>query len=509
LLRYRGLLLRGVVIFGCLAVLSVAIAAAAGASTSSPRTGAATRTAQDVSRPGPDSLTTAVYDPDSFTGAEAALAFARTRNAGATAVRITVDWQNAAHDPLPSGSDPTDPGNPGYGWSLIDDQVQRATAAGLSPILSIFDPPSWARDPAGNGFPTLRNPAELGDFFHALARRYSGSYQGLPRVRYYEVWNEPNHSAWLDPQYANGQPASPALFRQMVNAVADAVHSVHSDNLVVAGGLSPFTKGDATTDPSSRGVAVGPLRFMADLLCMSSGKKPKPTCNDTVRFDIWSHHPYTYGSPDSNSTRMKPDDVWIGNLPRMKTLLDAAVKAGHVQSSNTLRFWVTEFSWDSSPPDPRGVPAALEAEWVSEALYNMWRSGVDLVTWFLLRDSAPDPEHFESGLYQRGSSLANDAAKPALAAFRFPFIGQKVKGKLLVWGRTPPGRTGDVVIEESDENGGNWQPIATVQTNANGIFQQGLGKPHGKYVRAVIAGELSVPFPEAGTANLDVSPFGG
>ena len=52
----------------------------------------------------------------------------------------------------------------------------------------------------------------------------------------------------------------------------------------------------------------------------------------------------------------------------MKVLLDAAARTRHVRSRAPVRFWVTEFSWDTNPPDPRGVPVKLQARWLSEAL---------------------------------------------------------------------------------------------------------------------------------------------
>jgi len=47
---------------------------------------------------------------------------------------------------------------------------------------------------------------------------------------------------------------------------------------------------------------------------------------------------------------------------------------------------VTEFSWDTTPPDPKGVPVQLEARWVPQALYQAWKSGVSFFNWGGLRD---------------------------------------------------------------------------------------------------------------------------
>jgi Cellulase (glycosyl hydrolase family 5) len=435
-------------------------------------------------------LVTAFYDPSTFSGPEAATAFGHAYSAGAGAVLIAVVW--AAVAPAEPSTDPTDPANPAYHWDQVTTQVTLALQAGLEPILDVYGPPNWAKQPGADGLPQLRDPADVGRFMLAAARRYSGDFEGLPRVRYWQVWNEPNDSEYLDPQYLNGQPASPAIYRQMVNAAADAVHSVHADNVVIAGGQSPFGQGNASTDPRAKHVIIAPMSFMRDLLAAP------------IKFDVWAHHPYTAGGPN---TKAKGDDVSLGNMPQMKAALDAAVAAGRIQSDNGVRFWVSEFSWDSKPPDKRGVPVTLETEWVAEALYRAWNSGVSLFTWFEIRDN---PQiHFESALYFRGATVAADTPKPARAAFLFPFVGHIIKGKLIVWGRTPWGQPGTVQIEELHKGGG-WTVIGTVATDANGIFTQTFGSSHGKYVRARVAGGLVSPqFPEKGTKNMKISPFGG
>ena len=462
-----------------------------------------------VSGSPPAELATALFDPPSFSGADANLAFAHARQAGASVVRLNLSWTTVAPSPLPALSNRSDPRNRGYDWQEVDREVELAANAGLQPMLSVLGPPAWARKPSAAGstvLPELQNFADVGTFALAAAKRYSGSFARLPRVRYWEVWNEPNLSAYLAPQYSGGVPASPAIYRKLVNAVAAAVHSVHADNVVVAGGTSPFGKGDATTDPTRKHVVIGPMQFMRAFLCMSAGARPKPTCTDRVAFDVWSHHPYTAGGPGHRAIR--PGDVSLGDLPGMKALLDAAVKAGHVRSRGGVRFWVTEFSWDSKPPDPGAVPVTLEAQWISEAIYRMWRAGVSLVTWFLIRDY--DYGHFQSGLYFAGPTVADDRPKPALTAFRFPFVGHMVNGHVAVWGRTPWGKRGRVLVEESRSGTGGWTRLGVVATRPHGIFTQTFGATRDAYVRARLLGSTfsTVPFPLAGPADMEVQPFG-
>ena len=454
-------------------------------------------------------LVTAVHDPLHFPDPRAAIDFARSRAAGATVARILIHWITVAPKAPSASSDPADPANPAYDWGSVDREVKLAVKAGLEPILDVYDPPLWARKPLDDGrliLPQLRDPAgDLGKFMLAAARRYNG--QGMPRVRYWQVWNEPNLSFYFTPQYVNGEPASPAIYRQMVNAAADAVHSVRADNLLIAGGQAPFAHGSPSKDPAQGQVALAPMQFMRELLCMSADQPSKPTCDAQVKFDVWSHHPYTAGGP---GTRAKvAGDVSLGDLPDMKALLDAAAAAHHIVSRGPVRFWSTEFSWDSKPPDAGGVPVALEAQWISQALYDMWATGISLVTWYLIQDGNPAQQSAQSGLYLGPVPATAKPKTPMLMAFRFPFVGHVVDGKISVWGRTPWGKPGRVLVEESRTGG--WKRLGVVQANRYGIFTQTFGPPEGKLVRARVLGKgglAAVAFPLAGPRNMDVNPFG-
>ena len=175
----------------------------------------------------------------------------------------------------------------------------------------------------------------------------------------------------------------------MVNAVADGVHSVDSANLVVAGGLDPF--GHPKTK-NQKWFSAYPLPWMRSLLCVSKGAHPHATCHDKIKFDVWSHHPYTWGGPFGKAKA--PGDVELGDLPKMRSLLQAGVRLHHVVSAHPVQFWVTEFGWDTNPPRPHAASLGLASRWTAESLYQVWRSGVSLVTWFVLVDhSAPEPVH--------------------------------------------------------------------------------------------------------------------
>jgi hypothetical protein len=447
-------------------------------------------------------LETAVMDPDTFSLQNSGIAFERSRSAGARAVRLILNWHGVA----PAGSErppkfePTNAGDPAYKWASFDSQVTLAVTYGLEPIVDIVSAPAWAEGPGPGPSGTVRpSPAELAHFATAAAVRYGGGFEGLPRVRYWQVWNEPNLLFYLNPQHDGGRPVSPQWYRIMVNAFADAVHAVHRDNVVVAGGLAPFTSKIGRRSEWG----VGPLAFMRAMLCMS--KALKPTCRERAQFDIWSHHPYTSGGPARRA--FLPDDVSLGDLPGMHRLLEAAVRSGHVISKQRVRFWVTEFSWDSNPPDPGGVPSQLLGRWVAEALYRMWNSGVSLVTWFTLRDQPFSQGPYQSGLYRwRGPKLENDRPKPALTAFRFPFVAFRNGNRVFTWGRTPAGKPARVVVEQASR--GEWKRLVQVRTDRYGIFSRVVRTASAGRLRSRMGRDASLPFSLSRPRDFFVAPFG-
>jgi hypothetical protein len=404
-------------------------------------------------------LRTAVFDPTLPATSEPA-AFTLMQGAGAGYVRLLVQWGQIAPVDVPPGFDATDPADPAYRWHGLDASVEAAESAGLTPVLDVLGIPAWARAAGSKGV-GMPQPADLGLFATALASHYDGT-NGLPAVHDYMLWDEPNVTLHLN-------PTTPAAYRDMVNAFAAGVHGVDPTNLVIAGGLDPFGHKKIRRQTW---YSVAPLAFMRSLLCVSKGAHPHATCRNQIHFDVWSHHPYSFGGPFGKARH--PDDVELADLPRMRAVLKAAVRLHHVVSTQPVDFWVTEFGWDTNPPRPHAASLALAARWTAEALHEMWFSGVTLVTWFLIRD-LPSPSPYQSGLYFHADSPADAQPKPGLTAFRFPFVAYLGKKRAVsVWGRTATSEKEIVTIELRHGTAGTWLPVARVGANANGIFQATL-----------------------------------
>jgi hypothetical protein len=430
---------------------------------------------------------------------------AHVRATGARFVRVTVDWNEVAPVNPPPGFEPTNPEDPAYNWSEVDRAIGETIAYGLTPFVSIEKPPGWGESPPGSGEGSP-NSNQMAMFAQALATRYDGSRPGLPWVRYWEVWNEPNASFFL-PQLQGGKVVSVENYRTMVNDVAAAIHGANRENIVIGGALFP----NGLNRPGE--TAIAPLEFTRRLFCLSAGPHPRRTCNTKVNVDAWSVHPYTSGGP--STLPANPDNVWIANLQSLTKVVKAAQRLGTLVSAHPVQTWVTEFNWGSTPPAPAGVPIALEPRWVAETLYRSWSAGVSVFSWYALRDDKMDTDPEYGGLYfECPQGIECDIPKPAMAAFRFPFVAYTApKRRVLVWGRTPAGAPGLARIQWLSRSG--WRTLTTLKTDSDGIFTARLRLPRGAnpksaLLRAVKVGgnEASPAFSLHRTPDILVMPFG-
>ncbi len=443
-----------------------------------------------------------VYDND-------VAAFENTRRTGSQLAQTPLRWASVAPKKPPAIWNPEDPADPNYDWEETDLWVARAVAAGLTPVLQVRGAPLWAqRCPSTEtDVPCNPDPEALARFTTAAVRRYSGNFGSLPRVQYWQGLNEPNLSLFFLPQFDGDKPVSPDLYRTLINRFYAAVKAVDPTNLVIAAGLGPIAVPKYT---------IGPMRFTRLLLCMRGHKNPRPApgdCEGGVHFDIFDMHPYTTGGPTHEGGI---NDVQIGDLAKLKTLLAAADRAGRIKGAfEHTPLWIMEFSWDSKPPDPGGLPMKIESRWTAEVLHQSWKAGVEYFFWYSLRDPEPEPQlpysqSLQSGLYFRGATVAQDQPKEFMFAYRFPVVAYPTPKGLSFWGRTPTSGPGKVAIQIW--KGGKWRGLRTAQANSAGIFKGLVKRSYGRNkkgsVRAVFAGESSIPFSMRPVRDFAQPPFG-
>ena len=401
---------------------------------------------------------------------------------GSDIVRLSSGWAGIAPA---RPADPADPADPAYRWESLDESVKAARARGLDVIVSLTGAPRWAEGPgrpADAGPGTWRPSAKpYGAFARALARRYSGSYPDperpgatLPRVRHYLPWNEPNLSTYITPQWVRRggrfHASSPVIYRRLLNAFARGVKAVDRRNLVLAGATSPFG------DTAPGGDKIPPAQFVRKLLSRR-----------TV-FDVLAHHPYSVRGP--RSPALNRDDVSVADLAKLRRPLRRAQRSGRISPRGGKRLWVTEFSWDSSPPDPLGVPAARHARWLQEAFYVLWRSGVDTIAWFQVRDQAPEPSFAATS--QSGVYFRDGRPKLAQRSFAFPLVIDRRRRKpLRAWTRAPA--AGTLVFERRTRRG--WRPVVRVRVRRHQVILRRVpSAPRGTRFRARVGGATSLPW---------------
>jgi hypothetical protein len=411
------------------------------------------------------------------------LALSRIREAGATVVRIPVDWRNIVVADPPPGFDASDPASASYRFTAIDAAVLSAVAAGLTPLLVVSHAPAFAeaspRWPYAYPGSWAPSPMALDQFAAALARRYDGSFADpqapagvLPRVRLFQAWNEPNLARYLEPQWvvAEGRWSafSPLLYRQLLNGFYSGVKSVAPSDLVIAAGVAP--NGDR------EGVGrMQPVRFLQELLCLGASGG----CPDPAHFDVLDYHPLSVGDPDLPAVSSL--DVAISDAAKVTDLLRRAERLHTLAPDTAKPVWVTELNWESAPQASNGVPASLQAQVISRALHRLWIAGVSLVAWQFLVDpypgvsaATPTGASFEyqrpAGLYSAGTAGNPASAQPKsfLHGFSFPFDPLRVNARhVRVWALLMRARQRLLLQSETH---GRWRTIAHLHANRAGVL---------------------------------------
>lgn len=423
-----------------------------------------------------------------------ALAMTRIRETGATVVRIPVDWRDVVAPDPPPGFEAANPASPDYAFAPIDAAVLSAVSAGLTPLLVVSHAPAFAEAPhrwpyayPGSWAPS---PGALAEFATALARRYDGSFPDLlapgavlPRVSLFQAWNEPNLARYLEPQWVavdgRWSAFSPLLYRQMLNAFYAGVKSVQPAATVLAAGVAP------DGDPEGTG-RMAPVRFLRALLCVpADGRSPGAgragaSCPEPAYFDVLDFHPLSVGNPDVPAPSSL--EVAISDAGKITGLLRQAERLHTALPAGAKQVWVTELNWESAPQSPQGVPADLQASWISRALHRLWVAGVSLVAWQFLVDPYPGVRAATptgggveyprpAGLYSAGVDGNPESAKPKpfLRGFTFPFDPLRVnKRQVRVWALLM--HPGQPVLLQRQTRGGAWRTVVHLHAGRNAVL---------------------------------------
>lgn len=445
------------------------------------------------------------------------------RALGVQRVRVTAFWNRfapgATDATRPPGFDATNPdAYPVQSWKVLDGVIAAIRQRGMTVNLNPTAPgPKWA----GSGFfeerlnsVTNPSPAEFAGFVGALGKRYGGAFvpagaaAPLPRVDYWSIWNEPNQGAWLAPQWTGtgkkAVPASPQQYRALVGAAWTALtatgHAPATDTILV-GETAP--KGAAKVAAVSN--AMAPMVFTRRLYCLGDDLQllkgtaatavgcpatPDPAAfvaQNPALFSMtgWAHHPYELSfSPTTVPDRPK-DYVTSANLPLLTDQLDR-IMARYAVKRAPIPLYLTEFGYQTDPPDSFGVSLTQQAAYVNEVEHIAYANlRVRTLAQFLLYDDAPIPgttksdkwaSSFQTGLRFGAGSGREGQAKPALDAYRVAlFVPDRTvsrKRRMALWAHVRPGKgTRSVELQIRGAKGG-YRKRGTLRTTAAGFVRK-------------------------------------
>ncbi len=399
-----------------------------------------------------------------LTGSRRKGALNQAASLGVDFVRMEVQWASVAPAHPTAAFDAANPADPEYSFTATDGFMRAAAARGLAVNVLIRGPaPNWASDTTDRLSP---RPADFGTFAGALAARYSGRFDPagnpavLPAASMFSLWNEPNLSAFLRPQFRNGDPYSPILYRRMYMAGQAAVQAS-------APGV-PILIGE--TAPTGSYNSVDPADFARGVLCVDAYAKATSACDGgSIDAIGWSTHPYSVNGAAPFDPSLEPDHATIGDLSQLETALDQGASAGRIAAAFPV--WISE-SGIQSDPDENGVPAATQADYISIAEYLAYSDPrVASAAQYLLWDDAQGSGTVgRAASFQTGLRYADGEAKPSLTSFGLPLVARRDGSEVALWGLVRPASGPvPVTIRARDGSGEPWT-VTDASTSASGML---------------------------------------
>ena len=175
--------------------------------------------------------------------------------------------------------------------------------------------------------------------------------------------------------------------KTLLNPGYAAIHRANRRALV-AGGV---------TAPRGNRGGYGPLAWVRGLAAAHA------------KLDAYAHNPYPTRPRETPLAGACGycDVISMANLGRLSKQVQRYLGRKPI--------WLTEYGYQTNPPDMFGVAPSLQAAYIGEAAMRAYQlSGVSLLIQYLLKDE-PYLDRFQTGLFTVGG-----VPKPGYSAFRFP-----------------------------------------------------------------------------------------
>lgn len=443
---------------------------------------------------------------------------------GVDVVKVSLVWSVVAPDAgsrsEPKGFNAADPGAySAVAFSHYDRIVTEAQQLGLKVYFMLTPPaPSWAIPSSNFNTQSKRlgfapSPNQFRQFAEAVGRRYSGTYQGLPRVEDWGIWNEPNFPAWLSPLHRHipgvgEELLEPSIYRGLVDAASSGFaasgHTRANGDTILIGETSNSgveSPGLFVRDLFCVGSHLGPLVGTAaqKVGCPTSGSRAKFVASNPGLFAAggFAHHPYSFNVAPNHRY---PLSTWytLYNMGSLERTLNGVWSAYGRSRGGGVPIYLTEFGYESNPPNPFVKNSTTQqATWLNEAEYMAWKDPyVRMINQFELVDSRPrttEPRGSRAywATFQTGLEFVGGKPKPALGAYRLPiWLPRARHGKsVTVWGQLRPADHASTqvgLVEYEPRGTSTWTATTgdtVVTTNGEGYFLAHVPIPSAGSVR--------------------------
>jgi hypothetical protein len=401
-------------------------------------------------------------------------ALSQMQSLGVKALRVELNWYNVAPSPSSATVPAFDAKNPGlYAWGEYDKLIAEAQRMKWKVLLTITSPvPRWATSNKKAPYVTKPDAKAFQEFMTAVGLHFGSS------VSLYSIWNEPNHPAFLLPQWkTDGTPASPRIYRALYQAGYAGLQAAGmAKPKVLIGETAPtgYSKVNYKREKSRALLHdVAPLLFLRETLCLNAKYRKSGSCTPLTASG-YAHHAYTTAA----GPLYKPperDNVTIGVLSRLSRALDLAAGARGVTSR--LPIYLTEFGVQSKPNRFLGVSVAQQAEFDAIAEKIAWsNSRVAAFSQYLLVD---DPLGGKPGSsvnggtigFQTGLEYLGGKPKPLYFGWPVPLTVSKTGHGYSLWGLVRPttGAT-KVTVLVQPKGSRKYKTLKTVTTNSLGYW---------------------------------------
>lgn len=255
----------------------------------------------------------------------------------------------------PQDVDFQDPANRERSWGKYDDIVDLCERYGLQIIARLDHPPAWTRQDNSILEAPPDDLADYADFVYGFVKHYQG------RVRYIQIWNEPN----IYPEWGNRE-VDPAGYVEMLKAAYQAAKSADPNVYVLSAPLATTLE----NFPVRRNLSD--LIFLEEMYGAGAADY----------FDILSANAFGFDlSPDD------PPSADKLNFQRVK--LQREIMERHGDGHKAI--WFNEYGWNASPDTfaekdlpwkrvteeqqakylLRGIELARQ-EWPWAGVFNIW-----------------------------------------------------------------------------------------------------------------------------------------